>query len=158
MHSRRGDEAVIWREAMRFIILIGLSLTLCTGVWAAEGKKAPALQQVPDTRVTIVRGKPNPGNVTVAVEETFRIELPFKASTDYEWAVTRMDPEMIAVGPRMLRTEVDAGGLVKGGTYAFPVKCLKPGKTMVVLEYRQSEEKVPAVKTFTVNITVTPKS
>jgi hypothetical protein len=147
-------------EMMKSIVLICLSLTLGLVVWAADGQNAPspqAAKDVPDTRVTVVRGKPNPGKVTIAAGETFRIELPgeVNALPDFEWAVTKVDPAMVAVGPQTRMMATDARNTRE--TFVFPVQGLKPGKTKMRLEYRQSVEKVASTRTFTLNITVTPK-
>jgi inhibitor of cysteine peptidase len=89
--------------------------------------------------------------VEVAVGEQIVLELEGNATTGYTWAVTAVDPAVLApAGDPEYRSESDADGA--GGTYTFRFDAVGPGETEVVLKYFPSWEEPSAtagIFTFT---------
>ncbi|MDD5627842.1 MAG: RcpC/CpaB family pilus assembly protein [Elusimicrobia bacterium] len=139
---------------MKTIMLWALAALLSPGAWAAEPSTAPGVKRVPDARVTVLREKPNPGAVAVSVGERFKIELPWdpEKEPNDEWAVAMVDAEMVAIDPTTRLMSKENGRKV--GLDVFRIRGLKPGRTTLVLEYRRHDEKVPATRTFKVEITI----
>ena len=87
--------------------------------------------------------------VEVAVGEQIVLELEGNATTGYTWAVTAVDPAILApAGDPDYQSESDADGA--GGTYTFRFDAVGPGETEVVLMYFPSwEEPSATAGTFT---------
>jgi inhibitor of cysteine peptidase len=87
--------------------------------------------------------------VEVAVGEQIVLELEGNATTGYTWAVTAVDPAILApAGDPDYQSESDADGA--GGTYTFRFDAVGPGETEVVLKYFPSwEEPSATAGTFT---------
>jgi len=87
--------------------------------------------------------------VEVAVGEQIVLELEGNATTGYTWAVTAVDPAVLApAGDPDYQSESDADGA--GGTYTFRFDAVGPGETEVVLMYFPSwEEPSATAGTFT---------
>jgi predicted secreted protein len=132
---------------MKTIMLGSLITALSLGAWATEGVQGPL-----ETRTIVVQEKPNPGQVAVAVGENFRIELPGNYKAPYEWVVTELDPEMVAMEKKFIMAP--SGKTGGQDTFVFPARALKPGKTILLLEYRKEGEKGPPIKTFKLAVTV----
>ena len=87
--------------------------------------------------------------VEVAVGEQIVLNLEGNATTGYTWAVTAVDPAVLApAGDPDYQSESDADGA--GGTYTFRFDAVGPGETEVVLMYFPSwEEPSATAGTFT---------
>lgn len=87
--------------------------------------------------------------VEVAVGEQIVLNLEGNATTGYTWAVTAVDPAILApAGDPDYQSESDADGA--GGTYTFRFDAVGPGETEVVLMYFPSwEEPSATAGTFT---------
>ncbi|NNN05702.1 MAG: protease inhibitor I42 family protein, partial [Elusimicrobia bacterium] len=92
------------------------------------------------------------------VGEIFRVRLPCRPATGYEWRLKSVNRRIAApAGPEKFQKD-DSGLIGAGGVCVVPIKGVKPGRTKAVFVYRRSWEKVAPAKTFTVRIKVVAKT
>jgi inhibitor of cysteine peptidase len=81
------------------------------------------------------------------------VRLASNPTTGYQWQISSLDQEYLKpVGePAYELPKTERIG--SGGTQVFTFMTLKPGKTILVLNYERSWEKIP-VKNFTVAVQI----
>ncbi|NNN05570.1 MAG: protease inhibitor I42 family protein, partial [Elusimicrobia bacterium] len=88
------------------------------------------------------------------VGEIFRVRLPCRPATGYEWRLKSVNRRIAApAGPEIFQKD-DSGLIGAGGVCVVSIKGVKPGRTKAVFVYRRSGEKGPPAKTFTLRLTV----
>lgn len=96
---------------------------------------------------------------TLAIQIGQRVEITLKGNptTGYVWSVAGLSSNTVEqVGEIEYRRDAAGKGMVGvGGVFVATFKAVKPGKTMVRMEYRRPWEKdVPPVETFAVTLDV----
>ena len=105
-----------------------------------------------NTFVTI-RDSDSGKTITVPIGGKLIVRLASNPTTGYQWQISSLDQEYLKpVGePAYELPKTERIG--SGGTQIFTFMTLKPGKTILVLNYERSWEKIP-VKNFTVAVQI----
>ena len=81
------------------------------------------------------------------------VRLASNPTTGYQWQISSLDQEYLKPVGEPLYELPKTDRIGSGGTQVFTFITLKPGKTMLVLDYERSWEKIP-VKNFTVAVQI----
>jgi len=112
---------------------------------ANEGMHANSLVTIGDSD----SGK----TITVPKGGKLIVRLASNPTTGYQWQISSLDQEYLKPVGEPVYELPTTDRIGSGGTQVFTFITLKPGKTMLVLDYERSWEKKP-VKKFTVTILI----
>jgi inhibitor of cysteine peptidase len=81
------------------------------------------------------------------------VRLASNPTTGYQWQISSLDQEYLRLVGEPAYDPSKTDRIGSGGTQVFTFITLKPGKTMLVLDYKRSWEKRP-IKNFTIAVQI----
>jgi inhibitor of cysteine peptidase len=91
--------------------------------------------------------------ITVPKGDKVIVRLASNPTTGYQWQIRSLDQEYLMLVGEPMYDPSKTDRIGSGGTQVFTFITLKPGKTMLVLDYKRSWEKKP-IKNFTVAVQI----
>lgn len=94
-------------------------------------------------------------SLVLPVGASFEVRLPSRPGTGYTWAVTHVDPEVVAQQGPSSSQPVGAAQPGSAALEAIPFVARGPGATQLEIAYGRAWEKgAPPARTFTLDVTV----